>query len=188
MLKRYLNKSPEIAASAYIEESALIIGDVKIGAESSVWFYSVIRGDVNYIRIGEKTNIQDGSILHVTLDKYPLHIGNNVTVGHGAILHGCNIENFSFIGMGAKILDGARIEPYSFIAAGAVVKESFVVPSGYLVAGVPAKIIRPLKNEEKEKIKISADNYVRYFKNYLATKDYITGGDCNETGEKNAKI
>ena len=169
MIKKYLNESPRIDKSAFIEESAQIIGDVEIGANSSIWFNAVVRGDVNYIRIGEKTNIQDGSILHVTLNKFPLYIGNRVTVGHGAILHGCQIEDDTLIGLGAKILDGALVESFSMVAAGSVVKQGFKVPSGYLVAGVPAKVIRPLSDEEKEKIKISADNYVRYFKNYLKT-------------------
>jgi len=171
MIKKYLNTKPRIDQSSFIEDSAIIIGDVEIGAESSVWFNAIIRGDVNYIRIGNRTNIQDGTVCHVTLNKFPLTIGSHVTVGHGAILHGCVIEDFTLIGMGAKILDGARVEPFSMVAAGALVKQGFVVPSGYLVAGVPATIIRALSEAEKEKIKISADNYVRYFKNYLeATK------------------
>jgi len=171
MIKKYLNKSPQIADSAFIEDSAMIIGDVEIGANSSVWFNAVVRGDVHYIRIGEKTNIQDGAVLHVTLNKYPLNIGNNVTVGHGAILHGCVIKDYTLIGMGAKILDDARVEEFSMVAAGALVKQGYTVPSGTLVAGVPAKVIRALTEEEKEKIKISADNYVRYFKNYQKTTD-----------------
>lgn len=171
MIKGYLDLYPQIHESAFIDETALIIGDVKIGAYSSVWFYSIVRGDVHYIRIGERTNIQDGCILHVTLNKYPLHIGNDVTVGHGAILHGCTIKDHVLIGMGSKVLDNAVVEPYSLVAAGAVVKEGFVVPEGHLVAGVPAKVIRPLTPEEKEKIDQSAQNYIQYYKNYLRTKN-----------------
>ncbi len=167
MLKGYMGIFPKIDKTAYIEETALIIGDVEIGAYSSIWFYSVVRGDVNYIRIGEKTNVQDGCILHVTLNKFPLIIGNRVTIGHGAILHGCTIQDHCLIGMGAKILDGAVIEPYSLVAAGSLVREGFTVPSGYMVAGVPARIIRPITEQEKEKIEVSAENYIRYFQNYL---------------------
>ncbi|GAB4168150.1 MAG: gamma carbonic anhydrase family protein [Calditrichia bacterium] len=167
MIEEFLNKEPKIHPTVFVEETAKIIGDVEIGEFSSIWFYSVIRGDVNFIRIGSRTNIQDGSILHVTFKKFPLIIGNNVTVGHGALIHGCTIKDNALIGMGATILDNATINRNSFIAAGALVKEGFVVPEGTLVAGVPARVIRELNESEIKKIELSATNYVNYAADYV---------------------
>lgn len=157
---------PQIDESVFICEGARIIGDVIIGKNSSIWFNAVVRGDVNYIRIGENTNIQDGAILHNTFKKYPLIIGSNVTIGHGAIVHGCTISDLVLIGMGAMILDDALINSNSFIAAGTLVREHFVVPEGVLVAGVPGKIIRDLTEEEIKKIRQSAENYLYYVSVY----------------------
>jgi carbonic anhydrase/acetyltransferase-like protein (isoleucine patch superfamily) len=158
--------TPKIDPSAYIVESATIIGDVVIGKRSSVWFNAVVRGDVNSIRIGERTNIQDGCILHVQHKEYPLVVGSNVTVGHAAILHGCVVEDFCLIGMGAKVLNNARIGHHTLIAAGAVVREQSRFSEGVLLAGVPAKVIRKLTNEERENIEKSADHYVEYVNMY----------------------
>ena len=157
---------PKIHESVYIREGAHIIGDVEIGAESSIWFNAVIRGDVNYIRIGQRTNIQDNCTLHVTHKKYPLVVGSNVTVGHGAILHGATINDFCLIGMGAIILDDSKIGPHAFVAAGSLVLEHFVVPEGTLVAGVPAKVRRELTTEERKGLEQSAQNYIDYVKMY----------------------
>ncbi len=143
-----------------------IIGDVAIGKDSSVWFNSVVRGDVHRIRIGERTNIQDNCVLHVTHERYALNIGNNVTVGHGAVLHGCTIGDYCVIGMGAIVLDNAFVNPRSFVAAGALVSENFVVPPEMLVAGVPAKVKRALKADELKFLEQSAQNYVGYVKTY----------------------
>lgn len=166
MIKSFKDKKPEIDETAFIVEGATIIGDVVIGEESSVWFNAVVRGDVNYIRIGSRTNIQDSSVLHVSKDTHSLTIGNEVTVGHSVTLHGCIIKDRCLIGMGAIILDGAVVGEDSMVAAGCLVKEGMVVPPKTLVVGVPARIARPLSDEEVEKIKQSAQNYVDYSIDY----------------------
>ncbi len=166
MIYSYKDATPQIPDSVFVAPNATIIGDVEIGEDSGVWFNSVIRGDVNAIRIGEKTNIQDGSILHVTLKRWPLHIGSNVTIGHGVILHGCTIMDNCLIGMGATILDGARVGEFCLIAAGTLVLEESKIPSQSLVAGVPAIVKRTLNDDEVEKIKASADRYVNYKNSY----------------------
>ena len=166
MIIPYRGITPKIHPSVFIAEGAQIIGDVEIGAESSVWFNTVIRGDVHYIRIGERTNIQDNCVLHVTHDTYPLVIGSDVTVGHGAILHAATIKDRCLIGMGAKVLDDATVGPYAFVAAGSLVLEHFEVPEGALVAGVPARVKRMLSEEERQQIVQSAQNYVGYVKTY----------------------
>lgn len=166
MIIPYNGIVPKIDPSVFIAEGAKIIGDVEIGADSSIWFNVVVRGDVHYIRIGERTNIQDGSILHVTHQKYPLIIGSNVTIGHGVIIHGATVGDNCLIGLGAKILDNARIGDYSLIAAGSLVLENYEVPPGTLVAGAPAQIKRSLTEEEKKKITQSAQNYIEYVHTY----------------------
>ena len=166
MIIPYRGITPKIHPSVFIAEGAQIIGDVEIGAESSVWFNTVIRGDVHYIRIGERTNIQDNCVLHVTHNTYPLVIGSDVTVGHGAILHAATIRDRCLIGMGAKVLDDATVGSYAFVAAGSLVLEHFEVPEGALVAGVPARVKRMLSEEEKQQIVQSAQNYVGYVKTY----------------------
>lgn len=135
----YQNYYPRISENVFLASGVKIIGNVEIGSNSSVWYNTVIRGDVHYIKIGERTNIQDCSMLHVTNGKYPLNIGNKVTIGHSVSLHGCTLNDLCLIGIGAVILDGAVIESNSIVAAGALVKQNFVVPAGKLVAGVPAK-------------------------------------------------
>jgi carbonic anhydrase/acetyltransferase-like protein (isoleucine patch superfamily) len=162
----YRGIKPKIHKSVFIAEGARIIGDVEIGRESSIWFNTVVRGDVHSITIGERTNIQDNCVLHVTHKKFALHIGSNVTVGHSAVLHGCTIGDYCLIGMGAIVLDNAVIHSRSFVAAGALVQENFEVPEGTLVAGVPAKIKRPLTTEEAAFLERSAQNYVDYVKTY----------------------
>jgi len=166
MIISYRGITPKIHPSVFVAEGAKIIGDVEIGADSSVWFNTVIRGDVNYIRIGERTNIQDNCVLHVTHDTYPLKIGSEVTVGHGAILHAATIKDHCLIGMGAKVLDDATVGPYALVAAGSLVLEHFEVPEGALVAGVPARVRRMLSEEERQLIVQSAQNYVGYVKTY----------------------
>ncbi len=163
----YEGTTPKIAENAFIADGAAVIGDVEIGAETGIWFNVVVRGDVNFIRIGEKTNIQDGSICHVTYKKFPLVIGSRVTVGHSAILHGCTLEDEAFVGMGARVLDGAIVESGGFVAAGALVGPGKIVKSGEVWAGVPAKIMRPTSDEEKAYIPWSAEHYARLAANYL---------------------
>jgi carbonic anhydrase/acetyltransferase-like protein (isoleucine patch superfamily) len=162
VLRPFRSIFPVVHESAFVDQSAQIIGDVHIGAESSVWMNVVVRGDVNHIRIGARTNIQDGTIVHVMRETHPSVIGDDVTVGHGAVVHGCTIENRCLIGMGAVVLNGCRIGTGSIVAAGAVLPEGMVVPPGSMVMGVPAKVRRPLTTEEDTSIKWYADNYVRY--------------------------
>mgnify|MGYP001275295806 CR=1 FL=1 len=162
----YNGITPKIHESVFLTEGVRIIGDVEICEDSSVWYNSVIRGDVHFIRIGKRTNVQDLSMLHVTHNKYPLIIGNDVTIGHSAVLHGTTVGNYVLIGMGARVLDRSVIGNYSLVAAGAVVREGFEVPEGTLVAGVPAKIIRELTAEERTKLEESAANYIRYSAEY----------------------
>jgi len=166
MIKSYKGKRPDIHSSAYIEESAQVIGDVSIGENSSVWFNAVVRGDVNYIKIGTNTNIQDSCVLHVTRDTHPLVVGDDVTVGHGVTLHGCNVKNRCLIGMGSIILDGAQIGEDSIVGAGALVKEGMKVEPRTLVVGVPARVARNLTDQEVERIKRSALNYVDDMNDY----------------------
>lgn len=157
---------PQVHQSVFIAQGAVVIGDVHIDEDSSVWFNAVVRGDVNYIRIGRMTNVQDLCMLHVTHEKYPLIIGSHVTIGHSATLHGCTIHDAVLIGMGATVLDAAEIESNSMVAAGAVVREGMRVPEGVLVAGVPARIVRDLNDEEIAKINQSAINYKNYVLSY----------------------
>ena len=148
----------KIAEWVYIAEGAKIIGDVTIGEDSSVWYNAVIRGDSNSIVIGENTNVQDNAVLHAS-HNHALQIGDNVTIGHGAIVHGCTVGNNVLIGMGAIILDGAVIEDNCIIGAGALVTQNKVVPEGSLALGNPAKVVRELTEEEKESILKNADEY-----------------------------
>lgn len=153
--------TPQIHTEASIFPGVKVIGRVEIGRGSSIWYNSVVRGDVNFIKIGSGTNIQDLSVLHVT-GKNPLIIGNDVTVGHAVKLHGCTIEDKCLIGIGSVVLDGARVESNSIVAAGAVVTPGFTVPSGKLAAGVPAKVVRDLSQHEIEEITLSAQRYTEY--------------------------
>ncbi len=161
-LQPYCDKTPQIHSSAFLADGVQIIGDVKIERNCSVWFNSVLRGDINSIYVGEGTNIQDLAVLHVTQDKYPVQIGLYNTVGHGAILHGCKIGNCTLIGMGSIVLDGATIGNNVIIAAGTVVLEGFEVPDGVLIAGVPGTIKRTLSEDEKQSIIQSAQHYIDY--------------------------
>lgn len=157
---------PTIHESVFIAHGAVILGDVHVGRDSSIWYNVVIRGDVHWIRIGERTNIQDLAMLHCTYKKHPLSIGNDVTIGHQAMLHGCTVEDAVLIGMHATVLDRAVVEHHSMVAAGSVVREGFTVPSGTLVAGVPAKVVRELRDDEVAKLEQSAQNYINYVTEY----------------------
>jgi carbonic anhydrase/acetyltransferase-like protein (isoleucine patch superfamily) len=166
MLHIYKGITPKLDDSVFRVGSAEIIGDVEIGAKSSVWFHVVIRGDVNFIRIGERTNIQDGSVVHVTHKKHPTWIGDDVTIGHNVILHGCKIGNRCLIGMGAIIMDAVEIEDDVMVAAGALVTPGTQIPSGTLFAGSPAKYKRHLSDSEIVDLKQSAQNYLNNVKSY----------------------
>ena len=166
MIRDYKGICPQIPASAHVEESAQVIGDVRLGEACSIWFYAVIRGDVNSVRIGQKTNVQDGSLLHVTRKKWPLILGEEITVGHGAILHGCVIRDRCLIGMGATLLDGAEVGEDCIIGARALVTQGQVIPPGSLVIGLPARVHRSLTAKEVASIRRSAGNYVRLARDY----------------------
>ncbi len=162
MLRPYRSILPTVDASAFVDASAQIIGDVHIGPESSIWMNVVVRGDVNYIRIGARSNVQDLTLVHVMRNTHPTIIGNDVTIGHSAVVHGCTVENRCLIGMGAILLNGCVIGTGSIVAAGALVPEGMVVPPGSMVMGMPGKIRRALTPEEAASIQWYADNYVRY--------------------------
>lgn len=162
----FRGKHPEIHESVFLAPGAYVIGDVRIGPDSSVWFNAVVRGDVCPIRIGERTNVQDNATLHVTHDTGPLEIGSDITIGHGAVLHACTVQDHVLIGMGAILLDSCVVEPWSVVAAGSLVKQGFRVPSGMLVAGVPARAIRPITEKERATIAESPQNYIRYAAHY----------------------
>jgi gamma-carbonic anhydrase len=168
MLRPYRSVHPSIHPSAYVDASAQVIGDVHVGAEGSVWMNAVVRGDVNHIRIGARSNIQDLTMVHVMRETHPTLIGSEVTIGHSAVVHGCTIEDRCVIGMGAILLNGCRIGTGSIVAAGALVPEGLVVPAGSMVMGMPAAVRRALTPEEDASITWYADNYVRYRLEYQA--------------------
>ncbi|MFZ1559827.1 MAG: gamma carbonic anhydrase family protein [Saprospiraceae bacterium] len=163
LIKSVKGISPEIGKDCYIAENATIVGDVILGDQCSVWFNAVIRGDVHYIKIGNKVNIQDGAIIHCTYQKHPTVIGNNVSIGHNAIVHGCTIHDNVLIGMGAIVMDNCVVESNSIIAAGAVVTQNTHVEAGTIYAGVPAKKVKDISQDlisgEIDRI---ANNYIMY--------------------------
>ena len=158
---------PSVHPTAYIDDSAQVIGDVEIGAESSVWMAAVIRGDVNRIRIGRRSNVQDGTVIHVMRDTHATTIGDEVTIGHAAVIHGCTIEDRCLIGMGAILLNGARVGRESIVAAGALMVEGMEIPPRSLVMGSPARLKRPLTDAEVAEIQAYADRYVQYRLDYM---------------------
>lgn len=163
----YKGKYPKIAEDAFIAANAVIIGDVEIGSKASIWYGCVVRGDVNHIRIGEGTNIQDGTIIHVNRNDGPTIIGKGVTVGHLALLHACILHDHSFVGMGSKVIDNAVVETNGMVAAGALISPKKVVGRNQLWAGVPAKFFRELSQEEIDYIKISESNYIKLATEHL---------------------
>ena len=166
-LRTFKGITPRVAANAYVDESAQIIGDVEIGEESSVWMNVVIRGDVHAVRIGRRTNIQDGTIVHVMRDTHPTTIGDEVTVGHGAIVHGSTIDHRVLIGMGAILLNGVEVGSDSIVAAGTLLPEGTRMPPRSRVMGSPGKVRRTLTDQEIASIRWYADNYVRYRIDYV---------------------
>ncbi len=177
-LRPYLDRRPTLGAGAYIDPAAVVIGDVVLGDDVSVWPFTVIRGDVNFIRIGDRTNIQDGTVIHVSHDGphaklggFATRIGSDVTIGHKAIIHACTIEDAALIGMGAIVLDGATVKKHGFVGAGAVVPPGKVVGEGDMWLGNPAKFARRLKDSEIEALYYSAQHYVRLKDQYLNLSD-----------------
>jgi carbonic anhydrase/acetyltransferase-like protein (isoleucine patch superfamily) len=163
IIKPVQGKSPQIPEDCYVAENATIVGDVTMGKECSVWFNAVIRGDVHFIKMGDKVNVQDGAVIHATYQKSPTTIGNNVSIGHNAIVHGCTIKDNVLIGMGSIVMDDCVIESNSIIAAGAVVSKNTIVESGSIYAGIPAKKIKDISQELiSGEINRIANNYVKY--------------------------
>lgn len=156
------NVFPEIGTNCFLAENSTIVGDVIIGNNCSVWFNAVIRGDVNYIRIGDNSNIQDGAVIHCTYQKAATEIGNNVSIGHNALVHGCTLYDHVLIGMGAIVMDHAVVNEYCIIAAGAIVLENTVCEAGYLYAGIPARKIKPLTDQQIEMLNKLPENYKLY--------------------------
>jgi carbonic anhydrase/acetyltransferase-like protein (isoleucine patch superfamily) len=167
MLRPYRGQLPRVHPSAFIDASAQVIGDVEIGEESSVWMCVVIRGDVNRIRIGRRSNVQDGTIVHVMKDTHPTVIGDDVTIGHGAVVHGCTVEDRCLIGMGAILLNGVTVGSGSIVAAGTLLPEGTQVPPRSLVMGSPGKVRRPVSDADLDEIQMYADRYVAYRLDYM---------------------
>jgi carbonic anhydrase/acetyltransferase-like protein (isoleucine patch superfamily) len=167
MLRAYKGRLPRVAADAYVDASAQVIGDVQIGAESSIWMNVVVRGDVNSVRIGRRSNVQDGTIVHVMRDTHPTTIRDEVTIGHGAIVHGCTIDDRVLIGMGAILLNGVEVGSNSIVAAGTLIPEGTTIAPRSLVMGSPGKVRRTLTDEEVASIGWYAENYVKYRLDYL---------------------
>ena len=170
MIRSYQGITPVVPRSCYVDASAQVIGDVVLGAQASIWMNAVVRGDVNFIRIGAKSNVQDCAVLHGMRNLYPVIVGEMATIGHNATVHGCVIEDAVLVGIGAVILNNARIGEGSIIAAGTVIPEQMVVPPNSLVAGVPGKIRRTLGNEDRKMILKYAQNYLDYTAVYLNEK------------------
>jgi carbonic anhydrase/acetyltransferase-like protein (isoleucine patch superfamily) len=177
-IRPYLHLMPTLGARAYIDPAAVVIGDVVLGEDVSVWPFTVIRGDVNFIRIGDRTNLQDGTVIHVSHDGphaklggFATRIGSDVTIGHKAIIHACTIEDAALIGMGAIVLDGATVKKHGFVGAGALVPPGKVVGEGEMWLGNPAKCVRLLKDSEIEALYYSAQHYVRLKEQYLNPPD-----------------
>lgn len=156
------DKHPQIGEGSFIAENATIVGDVILGTACSVWFTAVIRGDVNSIRIGDRTNIQDGAVIHCTYQKAATTIGNDVSIGHRAIVHGCRVENNALIGMGAIVMDDAVVQENCIIAAGAVVLEKTICEAGHIYAGIPARKVKKLSTDQIANLKKTAANYILY--------------------------
>ncbi|MBD5778475.1 gamma carbonic anhydrase family protein [Pelagicoccus sp. NFK12] len=156
----FLAKDPQVPESAYVANEATVIGDVRLGENASVWPACVLRGDINYIEVGDRSNVQDGTIVHLA-DDYPVKIGQDVTIGHGAIIHACTIEDECLIGMGATVLDGSVIGRNSIVGAGALVTPRTIIPPGSMVMGAPARVKRALTDEEQANIKNWAAKYVK---------------------------
>ncbi|MDQ8181779.1 gamma carbonic anhydrase family protein [Pelagicoccus sp. SDUM812005] len=156
----FLAKDPQVPASAYVAKEATVIGDVRLGENASVWPACVLRGDINYIQVGDRSNVQDGTIVHLA-DDFPVEIGKDVTIGHGAIIHACTIEDECLIGMGATVLDGSVIGHNSIVGAGSLVTPRTIIPPGSMVMGAPAKVKRALTEDEQAKIKSWAAKYVK---------------------------
>lgn len=168
IVRPFGEKSPSVHASAFVAPGAVVVGDVEVGERASIWFGCVLRGDVNSIRIGARTNVQDLTTIHVTNRTHPTVVGEEVTIGHRVVLHGCTVKDRCLVGIGAVVMDGAVVGPEAVVGAGALVPPGMVVPPRTLVMGSPAKVKRDLAPEEVEALRRSAENYVEYAARYVA--------------------
>ncbi|MDG1890208.1 MAG: gamma carbonic anhydrase family protein [Verrucomicrobiota bacterium] len=180
-LETFWNRPPAVARDAYIASTAVVVGDVTIGAASSVWYGAVLRGDINRICVGHHSNIQDNAVLHLS-DDYPCMVGNYVTVGHAAILHACTVEDDCLIGMGSTVLDGAVIGKQSIVGANALVTQGTEIPEGSLVLGSPAKVVKPLSDKDRAGLRLWAEKYVANAR-YCLKKGIQVGGALNVSSE-----
>lgn len=171
MLRAVRGNRPTLGTGVFLAETCAVIGDVQIGDDASIWYSAVVRGDVMPIRIGPRTNLQDNAVIHVTSDRFGTTIGSDCTLGHSAIIHACTVEDFCLVGMGAILLDGCVIGRGSFVGAGALVTPGTVIPPGSLVLGSPAKVKRPITDEEREQIQYGATHYVQLARDYLASRE-----------------
>jgi len=167
IIRAYEGKKPRLGERVFVAENAAIIGDVEIGNDCSIWYSATIRGDVHFVSIGSRSNVQDNCTIHVTHEKWPAVIAEEVTIGHGAIVHGCTVKRGALIGMGSRVLDGAVVGESALVGAGALVPEGMIVPPRTLVVGVPARVKRPLTDAELERLDQSWRNYIEYKENYL---------------------
>jgi carbonic anhydrase/acetyltransferase-like protein (isoleucine patch superfamily) len=168
IVRGYAGKHPRIGDRVFLAETCAVIGDVVVGADSSIWYSTVLRGDVMPIQIGARTSMQDGTVVHVTAGRFGTIVGDDCTIGHSAILHACTVEDFCLIGMGSTILDGARIGRGSLVGAGALVTPGTDIPPGSLVLGMPARVVRPINQKERDQIEYGAAHYVELARRYLA--------------------
>ena len=167
MIRSFRGRTPQIAASAYVDPQAVVIGEVEIGEHASIWPCAVLRGDYNAIRIGARTSVQDGSVFHIESGQYALTVGSNVTVGHRVVLHGCTVEDDCLIGMGSILMNGCKIGSGSIIAAGTLITERVEIPPGSLVMGAPGKVRRSVTEPERQRIAESAGHYVAFKNDFL---------------------
>jgi carbonic anhydrase/acetyltransferase-like protein (isoleucine patch superfamily) len=173
----YHEKVPKLGERVFVAPGAQVVGDVSLGDDASVWFNTVVRGDVNYVRIGARSNLQDGCVVHVTHETHPTLIGEGVVVGHAVVLHGCTVEDGALVGIGARVLDGAVVEAGAQVAAGAVVTPGHRVPAGHLAVGIPARVRRELSDEERVHIAAIRDRYVALKEQYRQTLGQTPGGE-----------
>lgn len=177
IIKKVRGKSPVYGNGCWFADNASILGDVTMGDDCNIWFGAVVRGDVHYIKMGDKVNIQDGAVLHTTYQKHPLNIGSNVSIAHNAVVHGCTLGDYTLVGMGAVVMDGAVVEPHSLIAAGAVVTQGTVVPSGTIYAGNPARKLKDISPEQlKNIVERIANDYAMYASWYTEEEKDADGG------------
>ncbi|HVB86226.1 MAG TPA: gamma carbonic anhydrase family protein [Candidatus Dormibacteraeota bacterium] len=172
MIRTFRGRAPQIASNAYVDPQAVVIGDVVIDEDASIWPCAVLRGDYNSIRIGARASVQDGCVFHIESGRYALTVGSNVTVGHRVILHGCTVENDCLIGMGSILLNGCKIGAGTIVAAGTLITERMEIPPGSLVMGAPGKVRRAVTDEERQRIAVSAEHYVA-FKNAFRAENYL---------------